>query len=232
MTQNHDPKGIQLARILAGETHASVVYFLAVPYRHSEAVKIGTSTRLMSRISSVSYAATLADVLLLLPGGQEVETAWHREFREYRIEEFRELFRLKGRLKDFLSWSPPRVPLTVRLKQRMSRRLLVQPELKPAPQPKAERAFMPEPEPDPNEPISLLEIVGAFILPRATREEQLKYVQRLRQDRYRGDRGELPEGLEFPEPARVADDGRGTELFVPLQVIEFNAARRGSRAAR
>lgn len=77
-------------------------------------------------------------------------------------------------------------------------------------------------------PMSLLKIVKVFLLPRGTDEEQKKLAQMLRQDRYRSDKGELPNGLEFPEPARVADDGRQTEEFIPSQVIEFNAARRGA----
>ena len=51
-----------------------------------------------------------------------------------------------------------------------------------------------------SEPMSLLEIVQRFILPRGTKDEHKKHVQMLRQDRYRSDKGELPDGLEFPEP--------------------------------
>ena len=77
-------------------------------------------------------------------------------------------------------------------------------------------------------PMSLLEIVRAFILPRGGADEQKKLAQVLRQDRYRSDKGELPSGLRFPEPAEVAEDGRQTEMFVPLAVVEFNNARRGN----
>ena len=87
----------------------------------------------------------------------------------------------------------------------------------------------PGPATDPDAPMSLLDISRAFLLPRGSGEEQKRLAQALRQDRYRDDKGELPGGLEFPEPAAVADDGRQTELFVPSQVIEFNMARRGSR---
>ena len=83
-----------------------------------------------------------------------------------------------------------------------------------------------------SEPMSLLEIVRAFILPRGTKEEQKKLVQMLRQDRYRDDKGELPGGLMFPEPAGVAEDGRQAELFIPAAVLEFNEARRGATASR
>ena len=102
-------KGIQLGRILAGEAHADVIYFLAMSHQGREAVKIGTTTRLLPRINRLSYAATLADVLLLLPGGLASEAAWHSKFRVCRIDGYRELFWLKGPLKDFLNWSPPRV---------------------------------------------------------------------------------------------------------------------------
>jgi hypothetical protein len=80
-------------------------------------------------------------------------------------------------------------------------------------------------------PMSLLEITKTFLLPRGSREEQAKFAQVLRQDRYRSDKGELPDGLRFPEPAEVADDGRQTEKFIPAGVIEFNEARRGRRVA-
>ena len=80
-------------------------------------------------------------------------------------------------------------------------------------------------------PMSLLEIVRAFILPHGSVEEQKKQAQALRQDRYRSDKGELPDGMLFPEPAEIAEDGRQTEKFVPLAVVEFNEARRGRKVA-
>ena len=80
-------------------------------------------------------------------------------------------------------------------------------------------------------PRSLLSIVRAFILPDGSADEQKKLAQALRQDRYRSDRRELPDGLLFPEPAETAEDGRQTELFVPFAVIEFNEARRGAARA-
>jgi hypothetical protein len=83
---------------------------------------------------------------------------------------------------------------------------------------------------DLSEPMSLLEIVRAFILPRGTAEEQKKHVQMLRQDRYRSDKDELPGELKFPEPV-VIDGQRQTEKFVPSAVIEFNGARRGTVGA-
>ena len=102
-----EAKRIHLGRLLAGETHASVVYFLSMPHDGREAVKIGTSKRLKARLTAISYTATLADILLIVPGGHDVESAWHRHFRDYRIQPFRELFWLKGSLRDFLAFPPP-----------------------------------------------------------------------------------------------------------------------------
>jgi hypothetical protein len=80
--------------------------------------------------------------------------------------------------------------------------------------------------------MSLLEIVRAFLLPSGTPEEQKNLAQALRQDRYRSDKGQLPDGLVFPEPVGVNAGFNGqAELFVPSQVIEFNTARRGGTAA-
>lgn len=205
MTPHRDTKGIQLGRIVAGETHASVVYFLALPYRRREAVKIGTSTRLLSRITSVSYAATLADVLLLLPGGREVEAARHREFRDYQIDEFRELFWLKGRLKDFLDWSPPGPES--------------ESEIETTPEPVT--VFAPQSVTDPRGfPLSLGDAVERGLTPGATKRS-------LQMDRHRSDKGQLPDGLKFPEPAGMR--GEKTELFWSSELAGFNEARRGDR---
>jgi hypothetical protein len=105
-------RGIQLDRLLAGETHASVVCFLAMTHDGREAVKIGTSSRLKARVAGIRYTATLADVLLIVPGGRDVESAWHHHFRDQRIRPFRELFWLEGGLRDYLTFPPP-LPLVV-----------------------------------------------------------------------------------------------------------------------
>lgn len=63
---------------LAG-THAPSVYFIANGAR----VKIGTSTSLRSRVSSLALRAD--DALLLLRGGPILERALHAEFAVYRI---------------------------------------------------------------------------------------------------------------------------------------------------
>lgn len=234
------PQGIQLGRILAGETHMDVVYFLAMTYQGREAVKIGTSTRLKKRISSVSYVAEMEDILLLMPGAHDVETSFHNRFREYQIKPYAELFWREGELSAFVAMAPP-ISFAAAFKARIRRnftknprakrepkyRPQPEPEVPAAPQPVPEPA--PEPEPDLDTPMSLLNIVRAFILPHGTPVQQMKYTHRLRQDRWRSDRGELPGGATFPEPAEIAEDGRQTELFIPAQLIEFNAARRGAR---
>jgi hypothetical protein len=51
----------------------------------------------------------------------------------------------------------------------------------------------------------------------------------LQMDRHRSDKGELPGGLKFPEPA--GRDGEQTELFWSAELTAFNEARRGQRAA-
>jgi len=67
--------------------------------------------------------------------------------------------------------------------------------------------------------VSLSEAVGGGYVPGAT-------LKALRMDRHRSDKGELPEGLVFPEVAGVR--GEKTELFWSGELAAFNAARRGS----
>jgi hypothetical protein len=50
----------------------------------------------------------------------------------------------------------------------------------------------------------------------------------LRMDRHRSDKGELPGGLRFPEPAGQSGQ---KELFIVSQVQDFDVQRRGTRAA-
>ncbi len=207
MTCDDAVAGIQLGRMLAGQLHASVVYFLATTYRHREAVKIGTSTRLKTRITGVSYSATLTDVLLLLPGGRDVETACHDRFRKYQVPSFRELFWRQGHLRDFLAQEPSPI------------------QRRPLSPCGPERESLPEPEPPSlDAPMSLLAIVRAGLVPDVTKRA-------LEMDRHRSDRGLLPDGLLFPEPVGIAEGGRQTELFVPFAVVEFNEARRGRKVA-
>lgn len=196
-------EGIQLGRILAGQTHAPVVYFMSLYFRDSRAVKIGTSTRLGKRVGNITYGATLSDVLLLVSGDRDVEHAYHQRFREHQIQG--EVFRRAGDLAAFLAnppWSAPTSGVPARP--------------------------MPEPEPfgpiaDPRGiPVSLSEAVRHGYAPGAT-------LHALQMDRHRSNCGELPEGLMFPEPAGMRD--RKTQLFWPAELSEFNMARRGSWAA-
>jgi len=73
-------------------------------------------------------------------------------------------------------------------------------------------------------PVPLAEAVERGFAPGAT-------VQALRMDRYRSDKGELPDGLKFPEPIAEVTPGQ-TERFWSNEIAEFNKKRRGaSRAA-
>ena len=65
---------VELSRILAGQPHTPVVYFA----RMGEYVKIGTSTNLRKRMSSLYIP--MEDVLAVVPGGKEVEDAYHERF--------------------------------------------------------------------------------------------------------------------------------------------------------
>ena len=90
-------------RLLAGQRHAPVVYFA----RMGDNVKIGTSTNLKGRMRG--FYLTLDDVLAIVPGGEDVEDAYHERFAESRIQDDdrRELFRLDARLSAFLGLSQP-----------------------------------------------------------------------------------------------------------------------------
>ena len=103
--------GIELGRIFAGRTHAPVVYFARV----GDNVKIGTSTNLRGRMQLLYLL--MEDVLAVVPGGRDVEAAYHKQFAEYRVQGpgRRELFRINGKLRLFLApWRPdpadPAVP--------------------------------------------------------------------------------------------------------------------------
>lgn len=104
MTDSH--VGVELGRILAGKTHAPVVYFARV----GDNVKIGTTTNLKGRMQSLYLS--LEDVLVVVPGGKDVEAAYHKQFAEIRVQGpgRRELFRRGGQLQRFLDppwrWSP------------------------------------------------------------------------------------------------------------------------------
>jgi hypothetical protein len=90
--------GVELARILAGENHLPVVYFV----RMGDNVKIGTSTSLKARLRG--FYLSFEDVLMLVPGGEDVEDAFHKRFADSQItgDGRAELFRLDDSLMFFL----------------------------------------------------------------------------------------------------------------------------------
>ena len=98
MSKQTGPASVELYRLLAGEQHAPVVYFARI----GDNVKIGTTTNLKSRMRS--FYLSLDDVLAIVPGGEDVEDAYHERFAQSRIrdDDRRELFRLDAQLSAFL----------------------------------------------------------------------------------------------------------------------------------
>jgi hypothetical protein len=92
------PGSVELGCILAGENHAPVVYFA----RMADKVKIGTTTNLKQRVRS--FYLDLSDVLVVVPGGKDVEAAYHKRFASSRVDEDgrQELFHIDHRLAFFL----------------------------------------------------------------------------------------------------------------------------------
>jgi hypothetical protein len=92
------PGRIELGRVLADESHAPVVYFA----RMGDKVKIGTTTNLKRRMRDMYL--DLSDVLVVVPGGKDVEAAYHKRFGSSRVDEDgrQELFRIDHRLAFFL----------------------------------------------------------------------------------------------------------------------------------
>jgi hypothetical protein len=172
----------------------------------SEVVKIGTSENLQARMRNLYIP--MGNVLAVVPGSREVETGYHRLFAEYQVNHrMREMFRLEGHLKRFLGGQAEDSDL-------------------PACEPSLIQSASAHPEPatpvipaggDPRGVlVSIAEVIERGFAPRAT-------VKALRQDRYRSDKGQLPEGLEFPE---VAERNGQTERFWSSEITEFNAQRR------
>ena len=93
---------IEYSRVPAGR-HAPVVYFL----RNGDRVKIGTSTNLRGRISTLSLRPQ--DLALAVEGDQSTERAFHDRFREQRVG-FTEWFRLGGDLARWLRSAPRELP--------------------------------------------------------------------------------------------------------------------------
>jgi hypothetical protein len=76
----------------------SVVYFVCI----NDCVKIGFSTNLRSRMKTFRTSSADIQILLTIPGGRDLERRLHNLLQEQRIE--RELYRLEGRVGDFLDW--------------------------------------------------------------------------------------------------------------------------------
>jgi hypothetical protein len=98
------PAGIQVAKILAGEKHAPLVYFVLMG---SQQVKVGTSTNLRKRITS--FYRSLDDVVLTVPGGEGEERILHEHFADCRVDlgGRPELFWIRGPVLVFLNQNAP-----------------------------------------------------------------------------------------------------------------------------
>lgn len=97
-TQPAGPVGgrlLDLATVLSG-THAPVVYFVS----NGDRIKIGTSTNLRARIKRLCLR--VADIALVLHGGQAYERQLHDRFGDYRIGDT-EWFELAGELATFVA---------------------------------------------------------------------------------------------------------------------------------
>lgn len=97
-TQPAGPVGgrlLDLATVLSG-THAPVVYFVS----NGDRIKIGTSTNLRARIKRLCLR--VADIALVLHGGQVYERQLHDRFGDYRIGDT-EWFELAGDLASFVA---------------------------------------------------------------------------------------------------------------------------------
>jgi len=81
-------------RVLTGFPHDPVVYFLRI----GNSVKIGTSTNLRLRLTSLSLLPK--NIVLLVPGGLETERLLHRKFKAQHIQG--EWFTHSGELQEFL----------------------------------------------------------------------------------------------------------------------------------
>lgn len=93
---------IPLSRILTGQRHAPVIYFVRI----GSNVKIGTTVNLRQRMRSLYVP--LENVLAVVPGGRDEETAYHERFEASRVHDDprRELFRIDPQLRDFLHLGP------------------------------------------------------------------------------------------------------------------------------
>ncbi len=102
----HQPEGIGLSRMLGGGKHDPIVYFI----RHSDTVKIGTTTCLMNRLGNLSLP--LRAVIMVTPGGRDVEDAYHVRFSAQLI--YGEWFSFSGELAEFLDpWIDHAAPVPI-----------------------------------------------------------------------------------------------------------------------
>ncbi len=84
-------------KILAGEPHGPVVYFVRI----GRNVKIGTTGNLRARMRRLYLS--LDDVLAVVPGDRQVETLYHQRFSSTRFKDRAELFRPDLRMRLFLA---------------------------------------------------------------------------------------------------------------------------------
>lgn len=83
-------------RVWGDPSHQPVVYFIA----NGDRVKIGTSTNIAARVSTLSFRKS--NVLMLLQGGRDLEVALHKRFDADRIGRT-EWFVLSRRIHDFIT---------------------------------------------------------------------------------------------------------------------------------
>jgi hypothetical protein len=104
VTTARRPAGIQVAKVLAGEKHAPLVYFALMG---TQQVKVGTSTNLRNRMKG--FYRSLEDVVLAVPGDEREEAAFHEKFASCRVDLSGrpELFWIRGPVLAFLNQNAP-----------------------------------------------------------------------------------------------------------------------------
>ncbi|MFE2639500.1 GIY-YIG nuclease family protein [Streptomyces scopuliridis] len=117
--------GISVTALVGGSSHKPVVYFAQL----GDYVKIGTTTNLKRRMSAL--ALQVEWVVLVMPGGKEVEAEFHAKFAPQRHSPNREWFRLAGELRHFLLPSLAARPVQPRWPRRLVQRLFRLPRVKP-----------------------------------------------------------------------------------------------------
>ena len=97
---DHRDMLIQQATRKRPRVHVQLVYFI----RNGTRVKIGWTTNLRTRLSSLSLPASC--VALLQPGGPDVEDMLHRRFRNTRIARS-EWFEISEAIEDYIKRNQP-----------------------------------------------------------------------------------------------------------------------------